>query len=187
MAIEELNLMDPLTFADRVPHEYYAHLRATAPVALRSNDAPSVPYWAVTTHAATVHVNREWEEFSPVPKTSLITDIPEDLIAQQQLMMLNMDPPDHTRYRRLVNKAFTPRMIRDLEDRLHVVTDELLDKVCERGEADFVVDIAAELPLIVIAELMGVPFEDRHKMFDWSNTMIGSEDPEYKVSETLVP
>ena len=179
----DLNLMNPLTYSERVPHDYFAHMRATAPVSLR-HDEGSIPYWAVMTHGACVRVNREWEEFSSFPQTSLINDIDEELVAQQQLMMLNMDPPDHTRYRRLVNKAFTPRMIRDLEARLHVVTDELLNRVSERGTADFVVDIAAELPLIVIAELMGVPFEDRHKMFDWSNKMIGSEDPEYLVDPT---
>ncbi len=183
MPSSDLNLMNPLTYSERVPHDYFAHMRATAPVSLR-HDEGSIPYWAVMTHGACVRVNREWEEFSSFPKTSLITDIDEELVAQQQLMMLNMDPPDHTRYRRLVNKAFTPRMIRDLEARLHVVTDELLNRVSERGTADFVVDIAAELPLIVIAELMGVPFEDRHKMFDWSNKMIGSEDPEYLVDPT---
>ena len=183
MPNNDLNLMNPLTYSERVPHDYFAHMRATAPVSLR-HDEGSIPYWAVMTHGACVRVNREWEEFSSFPKTSLITDIDEELVAQQQLMMLNMDPPDHTRYRRLVNKAFTPRMIRDLEARLHVVTDELLNRVSERGTADFVVDIAAELPLIVIAELMGVPFEDRHKMFDWSNKMIGSEDPEYLVDPT---
>ena len=183
MPDNDLNLMNPLTYSERVPHDYFAHMRATAPVSLR-HDEGSIPYWAVMTHGACVRVNREWEEFSSFPKTSLITDIDEELVAQQQLMMLNMDPPDHTRYRRLVNKAFTPRMIRDLEARLHVVTDELLNRVSESGTADFVVDIAAELPLIVIAELMGVPFDDRHKMFDWSNKMIGSEDPEYLVDPT---
>jgi len=185
VATDYLNLMDPLTFSEQVPHEYFAHLRATEPVSWRDHDAPSIPYWAVTSHEACVRVNREWEEFSSFPKTSLINDNTEEMIAQQQLMMLNMDPPDHTRYRRLVNKAFTPRMIRDLEVRLHTVTDELLDNVCEVGAADFVVDIAAELPLIVIAELMGVPFEDRHKMFNWSNSMIGSEDPEYRHSAEI--
>ena len=183
MPDNDLNLMNPLTYSERVPHDYFAHMRATAPVSLR-HDEGSIPYWAVMTHGACVRVNREWEEFSSFPQTSLINDIDEELVAQQQLMMLNMDPPDHTRYRRLVNKAFTPRMIRDLEARLHIVTDELLNRVSERGTADFVVDIAAELPLIVIAELMGVPFEDRHKMFDWSNKMIGSEDPEYLVDPT---
>jgi cholest-4-en-3-one 26-monooxygenase len=98
-------------------------------------------------------------------------------------MMLNMDPPMHTRYRLLVNKGFTPKHIADLEARARTLTNEILDEVCEQGECDFVTDVAAELPLQVIAELMGVPAEDRHLVFDWSNRMIGSEDPEYAVSQ----
>jgi len=184
MAHDIPNLMDPVTYKDHVPHEYFAELRGTTPVALR-HDEGSVPYWAVMGYDACVRVNREWEEFSSHEKTVFLSDADEALLAQQQQMMINMDPPSHTQYRRLVNKAFTPRMVRDLEARLHVVTDELLNRVCEQGSADFVVDIAAELPLTVIAELMGVPFEDRHKMFDWSNKMIGSEDPEYVVNPIM--
>ena len=177
-------LSDPTTYTEAVPHEYFAELRRTAPISWR--EEPDVtPYWAVVSYDACVTVNREWEDFSSYAATSLPFDIPEAEIEQQRLMMLNMDPPLHTRYRRLVNKGFTPRMVRDLESRLHEVTDGLLDNVIERGEADFVVDIAAELPLIVIAELMGVPFEDRHKMFDWSNKMIGSQDPEYNVTPEI--
>ena len=93
-----------------------------------------------------------------------------------------MDPPLHTRYRRLVNKGFTPRMVNQLHDRIHAATDDIIDGVIERGSADFVTDIAAELPLVVIAELLGVPNEDRHRMFDWSNRMIGNEDPEYQTA-----
>jgi cholest-4-en-3-one 26-monooxygenase len=174
-------LSDPTTFKDAVPHEYFAELRRTAPVSLRE-EPDTKPYWAVVSYDACVRVNREWEEYSSYAETSLPFDVPQEEIEQQRLMMLNMDPPMHTRYRRLVNKGFTPRMVRDLEARLHIVTDELIDNVIEQGEADFVVDIAAELPLIVIAELMGVPFEDRHKMFDWSNKMIGSQDPEYNLA-----
>jgi cholest-4-en-3-one 26-monooxygenase len=96
-------------------------------------------------------------------------------------MMLNMDPPLHTRYRRLVNKGFTPRMVRDLEQSIHRSADAIIDQVSAAGEADFVTDLSAELPLQVIAELLGVPIEDRHKMFDWSNRMVGSEDPEYQL------
>ena len=106
--------------------------------------------------------------------------VSEDDLAQQQLVMLNMDPPLHTRYRRLVNKGFTPRMVNQLHERIHVATDRIIDGVIERGSADFVTEISAELPLIVIAELLGVPTEDRHRMFDWSNRMIGNEDPEYQ-------
>jgi cholest-4-en-3-one 26-monooxygenase len=105
----------------------------------------------------------------------------DDQLAQQQLMMLNMDPTMHTRYRRLVNHGFTPRMVRDLEEKIVGYADGIINAVCERGTADFVEEISAELPLLVIAELLGVPQEDRRMVFDWSNRMIGSEDPEFQV------
>jgi len=95
--------------------------------------------------------------------------------------MLNMDPPLHTRYRRLVNKGFTPRMVAQLHDRIHLAADRIIDNVIERGTAEFVTDLSSELPLVVIAELLGVPNEDRHKMFDWSNRMIGNQDAEYQT------
>jgi cholest-4-en-3-one 26-monooxygenase len=109
--------------------------------------------------------------------------MPEDALEQQRLLMLNMDPPLHTRYRLLINKGFTPRMVNALEATMRERTREILDRVADRGECDFVVDVAAELPLQVIADLMGVPQEDRHKLFDWSNRMIGGEDPEYGLTE----
>ena len=76
-----------------------------------------------------------------------------------------------------------PRMVNQLHDRINAAADRIIDSVIEQGTADFVTDIAAELPLVVIAELLGVPNEDRHRMFDWSNRMIGSEDPEYQTGE----
>ena len=112
-------------------------------------------------------------------------ELGEDEVAQQGLMMLNMDPPLHTRYRRLVNKGFTPRMVRDLEESIHRSTDAIIDQVIETGEADFVTELSAELPLQVIAELLGVPQEDRHRMFEWSNRMVGNEDPEYQAQAEL--
>jgi cholest-4-en-3-one 26-monooxygenase len=100
----------------------------------------------------------------------------------QRQMMLMMDPPKHTKLRLLVNKGFTPRMIGKLEDHIRDVTRSIVDAVAARGECDFVVEVAAELPLQVIVEMMGVPDGDRHKIFEWSNRLIGSEDPEYNVS-----
>ncbi len=127
-------------------------------------------------------VNRDYEHFSSYRSAALFTDMEEEALAEQRMMMLNMDPPMHTRYRRLVNKGFTPRMIRDLEEKVVRSADSIIDGVCEQGTADFVEQISAELPLQVIADLMGVPQEDRHLVFDWSNTMIGSADPEYQAS-----
>ncbi len=184
MADYDVNLMDPETYVKGVPHEYFAELRANRPVEWREEPGEA-GYWAIVGYHDSVTVNREWESFSSYEKGALPFDMPEDQLEQQRLMMLNMDPPLHTRYRRLVNKGFTPRMVRDLEASIHHATDELLDAVIESGKADFVVDIAAELPLVVIAELLGVPREDRHRMFDWSNQMIGSQDPEFGLTEEI--
>ena len=97
--------------------------------------------------------------------------------------MVSTDPPQHTRYRKLVNSGFTPRMIRRLEESLRERTTTILDRVTPKGECDFVTEVAAELPLIAIAEIIGVPEEDRSLLFDWSNRMIGGQDDEFKTSE----
>ncbi|HEX7444325.1 MAG TPA: cytochrome P450 [Acidimicrobiales bacterium] len=177
----DINLLDSTVFAKRVPHEWFAFLRQNAPVWWQE-EADGPGFWAVTTLAEATQVNRDYEHFSSARQATYLWDLAEDDLAQQQLIMLNMDPPLHTRYRRLVNKGFTPRMVNQLHERIHVATDDIIDQVIETGSADFVTDLAAELPLVVIAELLGVPNEDRHRMFDWSNRMIGSDDPEYQTA-----
>jgi cholest-4-en-3-one 26-monooxygenase len=176
-----VDLADPSTFVAGVPHEYLAWLRAHEPVSFHEEvDGPG--FWAVTRYQDCVLVNRDHERFSSHRRGTMPFEIPEEAVEQQRLMMLNMDPPLHTRYRRLVNKGFTPRMVSQLHDRIHAATDEILDAVVERGEADFVTDIAAQLPLVVIAELLGVPADERDRMFTWSNRLVGSEDPEYRLT-----
>ncbi len=177
--LSPVDLSDSRSFVAGVPHAWLAHLRRHDPV--HWQDEPGGPgFWAVTRHADCVTVNRDFERFSSGAKGTMPFELGEEEVAQQGLMMLNMDPPLHTRYRRLVNKGFTPRMVRDLEASIHRSTDAIIDEVIETGHADFVTDIAAELPLQVIAELLGVPQADRHRMFDWSNRMVGNEDPEYQ-------
>ncbi|HWF22640.1 MAG TPA: cytochrome P450 [Acidimicrobiales bacterium] len=174
-----IDLTASTNFVSGVPHEWFAFLRKNAPVWWQE-EADGPGFWAVTGYDECVTVNRDYEHFSSNKKATYIWDLDEELLAQQQLIMLNMDPPLHTRYRRLVNKGFTPKMVNQLHDRIHAATDVIIDQVIEQGTADFVTDIAAELPLVVIAELLGVPNEDRHKMFNWSNQMVGNEDPEYQ-------
>jgi len=94
-------------------------------------------------------------------------------------IMLNMDAPRHTRFRRLVNMGFSPKMTNRLIPHIREVAAGIIDAVVARGECDFVTEIAAELPLQVIVEMIGVPIEDRHKVFEWSNRLIGFDDPEY--------
>src|ERR1700735_4363939 len=182
LSLEEIDLTDGRNFVAGVPHQWFAELRRDAPVFWHPEaDAPRGGFWTVTQFDDCVHVNRDWEHFSSARRGSLFAEMDDDQLAQQQLMMLNMDPTMHTRYRRLVNKGFTPKMVRDLERQIVGYADGIIDAVGERGTADFVEEIAAELPLLVIAELLGVPQEDRRMVFDWSNRMIGSEDPEYQI------
>ena len=182
--VTPVDLSDSRSYVDGVPHAYLAHLRRNDPV--HWQDEPGGPgFWAVMKYDDCVTVNRDYDRFSSAAHGTMPFELGEEEEAQQSLMMLNMDPPIHTRYRRLVNKGFTPRMVRDLEASIHRSTDAILDEVVEKGEADFVTQISAELPLQVIAELLGVPQEDRHKMFEWSNRMVGNEDPEYQADADL--
>ncbi len=182
--VTPVDLSDSRSYVDGVPHAYLAHLRRNDPV--HWQDEPGGPgFWAVMKYDDCVTVNRDYDRFSSAAHGTMPFELGEEEEAQQSLMMLNMDPPIHTRYRRLVNKGFTPRMVRDLEASIHRSTDAILDEVVEDGQADFVTQISAELPLQVIAELLGVPQEDRHKMFEWSNRMVGNEDPEYQADADL--
>ena len=180
MTVPALDLTDSSIYVRGVPYDWFAELRRQGVVWQDERDGPG--FWAVTRHEDCVAVNREYESFSSSTKAVFIWELPEAELAQQQLMMLNMDPPLHTRYRRLVNKGFTPRMVSQLEQHIHDTADEIIDAVIEKGSADFVTDLVAELPLIVIAELLGVPRVDRHRVFDWSNQMVGNEDPEYQIT-----
>ena len=182
--VTPVDLSDSRSYVAGVPHAYLAHLRRNDPV--HWQDEPGGPgFWAVMKYDDCVTVNRDYDRFSSAAHGTMPFELGEEEEAQQSLMMLNMDPPIHTRYRRLVNKGFTPRMVRDLEASIHRSTDAILDEVVEKGEADFVTQISAELPLQVIAELLGVPQEDRHKMFEWSNRMVGNEDSEYQADADL--
>jgi cholest-4-en-3-one 26-monooxygenase len=182
--VAPVDLSDSRSFVPGVPHAWLAHLRRHDPVHWQDEEG-GPGFWAVTKYHDCVTVNRDYERFSSAARGTMPFEMPDEDIAQQGLMMLNMDPPLHTRYRRLVNKGFTPRIVRDLEESIHRATDAIIDQVIEKGEADFVTDISAELPLQVIAELLGVPPGDRHRMFEWSNRMVGNEDPEYQLEAEM--
>ncbi|HEY5026030.1 MAG TPA: cytochrome P450 [Acidimicrobiales bacterium] len=174
-----IDLTDSRNFVTGVPYEWFAYLRRNAPAYWHEEtDGPG--FWAITRHEDCVTVNRDAQRFSSYRKGTFLWETPEDQLEEQRLLMVTMDPPVHTRYRRLVNKGFTPRMIGELQQSIHGVADEIIDRICASGSADFVLDVAAELPLVVLAELLGVPAEDRSKMFDWSNRMIGRDDAEYQ-------
>jgi len=184
LTLTDVDLTDLDTFVAGVPHDQFDLIRREQPVYFHPETA-GAGFWCVTRYADLHAVSHEWPVFSSEWGITLHEAMSEEQLAQQRMMMLMMDPPNHTKLRLLVNKGFTPRMIGSLHDNIRAVTRKIVDDIAERGECDFVVDVASELPLQVIAEMMGVPQSDRHKLFEWSNRMIGSEDPEYAVSQEV--
>ncbi len=175
--ITDIRLADPDTFVEGVPHEHFARLRREAPVSWEQLDDGS-GFWRVMRYDDIVTISTSPAIFSSSKGTNI-----EDMegVGLDQ-MMLNMDPPRHTKLRNLVSKGFTPKMVRAMEPHIRDIVRAIIDNVAPRGECDFVTDVASELPLQVICEMLGVPHEERHLVFDWSNEMVGHEDPEYHTS-----
>jgi cholest-4-en-3-one 26-monooxygenase len=179
---------DPDLYASRVPAQEFAELRRTAPVwwnAQRRGSAgfDDEGFWAVTRHADVLDVSRRTEVYSSWENTALIRfqeGTPRDAIDLQRVILLNIDPPHHTKVRSIVSRGFTPKSIYSLEDSLRDRAERIVAAALAKGTGDFVTDVACELPLQAIAELIGVPQEDRKKLFQWSNQMVGYDDPEYE-------
>jgi cytochrome P450 len=137
-----------------------------------------VEWWAVTRHADVMYVSRHPELFASGRGGTNILDIPQE-IAEFLGSMINMDDPRHTKLRKIVNRGFTPRQVARIEDAVRDRARRIVDDVCEKGEAEFVEEVAARLPLDIICDMMGIPDQDEKMIFDWTNTLLGVGDPEY--------
>jgi cholest-4-en-3-one 26-monooxygenase len=183
---------DPDLYAVRVPAGEFAELRAVAPVWWNAQRRGSAGfdddgYWAVTRHADIMEVSRHSDLFSSWENTALIRfdeGIERDAIEMQRVILLNIDPPEHTKVRGIVSRGFTPRAVAGMRDNLRGRAESIVANALAEGTGDFVTDVACELPLQAIAELIGIPQEDRKKIFQWSNAMIGYDDPEFGADGT---
>jgi cholest-4-en-3-one 26-monooxygenase len=174
----DLDVSNPDSFAAGFPHEHFRRLRAEDPVHWHEGDVHGGPgYWIVSRYD-----DLKWVSKNPAlfvsGRGNLIED-PQPGELDVTRSMITMDPPDHPRFRKLVSGGFTPRVVADHEVRIREIVGEILDSVARKGECDFVRDVAAELPLRVICEFLGVEMEDRQQVFELSNRMLGSEDPDY--------
>ncbi len=180
----EINLVDPDVYQrGGVPHEALRWLREHAPVFWHADGgAPGWPgFWAVTRRAEIEQVSKTPGTFSSSRPLATFAESSGPAIEIQRLIMLNMDPPQHTRQRGFVNRGFTPRMVARLEKHIKEICDGLIDDVAVRGTAEFVRDIAAPLPLYVICELMGAPVADRMGLFALSSRLAGFDDPDFRT------
>jgi cholest-4-en-3-one 26-monooxygenase len=178
----EIDVCDPDAYVEGVPHEQFRVLRREAPV-FWHEEPDGRGFWAITKYDDVIQVSRDHRTYSSATGAVFLFDPPSQDLAEMQLMMLNMDPPKHTKLRALVNKGFTPHMVSRLEPHVREICNRIIDDVARKGECDFVTAISAELPLQVIAEMMGIPLEERQMVFDWSNRLIGFDDPEFQTSK----
>lgn len=174
-ALDEIDLGND-AFVERIPHETFALLRREAPVWWY--DWPGGRgFWCVTKHADVVSVSRDTKTFSSAQGANL-EDLDEEMMAARR-SMLETDPPRHTRLRGLVGPPFTPRAVKAYELALRELTREILDRALPLGEFDFVEEIAKELPIRVLARLLGTPDSDTDRLIDWGDRMIANTDPDY--------
>jgi cholest-4-en-3-one 26-monooxygenase len=170
------DLTDPAAYVAGPPHDYFTRLRNEEPVSWFPSDRYAPGFWVCTKYADVIAVERDVRTFSSAAGGALLDDQGDGT----ELMMLNQDPPQHTRLRNLVARGFTPKVIKGMEPHIRDAARRIVDEVATRDDVvDFVPHFAAELPLVVIAELLGISYEDRHKVFEWSNRLIGASDPEY--------
>ncbi|SMD18462.1 cytochrome P450 [Kibdelosporangium aridum] len=178
------NVFDPRVFAQGVPHAAFQELRDTAPVSWQDEHAvldwPAGPgYWAVTRYADVRQVLRTPEVFSSWLGATQIRDPEPDDLAFIRRMILNMDPPEHQRLRKIVAAVFTRRRLEQSAAEITARASALLSSVGSRGSCDLPVDVTDDFPLLNLADLLGVPAADRNLLLRWTNRVIGYQDPEH--------
>ncbi|MDB4966029.1 MAG: cytochrome family protein [Myxococcales bacterium] len=181
--MSEFDVYDPGIYAEGVPHEAFRRMRAEAPIYWHAEPDGGRGYWALTKYADLIAVSKNPTLFSSARGATFIKDANDMDLPVLQTFMLNMDPPQHIRFRNLVKHAFVPKSLPALEPRIKKMVRQIIDKVAPVGQCDFVNDIAAQLPLQVIAEMIGVPDGDRDMVFEWSNKMTAFDDPELHQNE----
>jgi len=182
----DINLISPETFAATGhPWEQYAWLRKNAPVYW--HDEPNGPgFWAITKYEDVRTISRLPKVFSSYETSVMLPDPDPMGLYAQRLMMLNMDPPQHDRFKLLVSRGFTPKNAPLLRPKIEELARDIVDAVLAKGECDFVTEIAGRLPSGLIAELMGMPRVDGERLYDLTEIMHTNDDaiapPEIKMN-----
>ncbi|PHV65234.1 cytochrome P450 [Williamsia muralis] len=185
---EGFDFTSPDLLEQGIPVKEFAELRKTAPVWWNAQEEGKGGgfhdggYWVVSKHEDVRAISKNNENWSTAENGVIMRF--EDSMTQEQLdvtkaLLINHDPPEHTRLRKLVAKMFTPKAVHALEEKLEDASQKIVKDAAAKGTGDFVDDVAVNLPLMAIADLLGVPEDDREKLFHWSNNMMNADDPEF--------
>jgi len=177
--VSSFPLADPEYYQTRgYPHEQWQRLREQSPIA--RIESFSVPFWAITRHADITTVGKRPDLFLNGPRLMLVDEGGDDF--ERPPTVIDMDPPEHGKFRRPIAGRFTPRAVKALHDDVDRIALELVDKLTagdRDGEVEFVEALSAPLPITVIGSLLGVPESDWHLLYEWTNRMVGANDPDF--------
>ena len=188
---EGFDFTDPDVNQQAIPHDQFRIARQHTPITwieqapeFTGGFAPESGsgYYAVTRHEDVAAISKDSKNWSTYENGAIIRfpgEMLREQIELQRVILINQDPPEHTQTRAIISRGFTPRSIAELEDTMTQRAASIVKDAVARGTGNFVEEVAAELPLQAIADLIGVPQEDRHKLFEWSNQMLAGEDPDY--------
>jgi cholest-4-en-3-one 26-monooxygenase len=180
------NMIDPATYENGMPYEVLKQIRESGPVHYMDDSYQGVPYWLVTGRDEIDFISKNPALFSSEERTALADEhSPEDVENIHRHMIINMDPPRQLKYRKIVRAAFTPGATDSYAERFRQHARNIVDRVADRGECEFVEEVAAELPLLAILELCGIPPEDRKDFFQWTNEMMFNQDSEMAADKAV--
>ena len=171
------DIYNPDLYVDGPIHEIFTDLRNNDPV--HWQDMPDQPgYWAVMKHADVIHVARRPDLFSAEEQGVVLEDMTPERLAQARNMLLMMDPPRHSDFRKPLAASFQAKVIGQMEDRIRALCRTIFDTVAEQGDVEFVHEISGSLPSQVVGELVGIPQEDWNQIRDWAEQSTSGQDPD---------
>jgi cytochrome P450 len=181
---QDFDIIHPDDYAAHgYPHALWKRLRAEEPVSWWENTAHGGrPFWVITKHADIIEIGKQPDKFASGPRL-VISHESEDLQDDFPPTLIQLDPPKHGKYRKIVSSRFTPRYLTRMHEDIDRIGREIVDELLERGnegEIDFVKEVSAPLPIAVIAWMLGLPKSDWNLLFDWTNRLIGANDPEFR-------
>ena len=176
LVLDDVDLADLDVWERGVPSDWLALLRRDAPLHWQP-ERDGRGFWVLTRYDDVVQVSKDWETFSSELGGTSLQDLTEEELAARR-SMIDTDPPPHTRMRALVNKGFTPRVVRAYEDRIRQLARGILETAFQQDELDWVESVAAEIPMWVFSEIMGLPIEDRRLIIELGDKLLGNTDPE---------
>ena len=181
------NLLDMDVYANGIPYEELEKLRKAGSIHLLDDPIEGIPYWVAVKRDALDYISQNPDLFSSELHGPWPMEVSREanFEAIRDSFIICMDPPKHMKYRKVVRDAFSPRGVAELAPWLEKTAREIVDQVATRGECEAITEIAAELPLMTIMEVLGVPQEDRHLHFEWTNQMAFADDPDIATGQEV--